>query len=171
MSDQDGPVSVLRPPEGGGVGLLDLLQLLAQRTGISSDGEAAILVDTQKSVATSVNAQTLFGLGVEEYVSASFVCRLDETTLAGRFFIMPTCVGFSSCGVGPDHPHDIHSALKIPISHIVRVYKGDTEHGPSPGVSIVLVDSRCIRLDCFAGGASARDRALDALRSRALRNL
>ena len=171
MSDQDGPVSVLRPPEGGGVGLLDLLQLLAQRTGISSDGEAAILVETQKSVATSVNAHTLFGLGVEEYVSASFVCRLDETTLAGRFFIMPTCVGFSSCGVGPDHPHDIHSALKIPISHIVRVYKGDTEHGPLPGVSIVLVDSRCIRLDCFAGGASARDRALDALRSRALRNL
>ena len=168
MSDQMGPLSVLRPPEGGGVGLLDLIQLLAQRTGISSDGEAAVLVDTQSSVATGVNAQALFGLEVEEYVLASFVCRLDETTLAGRFFITPTCVGFSSCGVGPDHPHDLHSALKVPISHIVRVYKGDTEHGPLPGVSIVLVDSRCIRLDCFAGGASARDRALDALRSRAL---
>jgi len=67
------------------LGPLDLIQLLAQRggvAGLSSDAEAAAVVDAQKTAAASVNAQAVLGLPPGEEVAASFVCRFDATTLA-----------------------------------------------------------------------------------------
>jgi len=166
-ASRDGSLGVVRPAEGGGVGPLDLIQLLAQRGGVSSDGEAAVVVDAQLSAAGSVNVQAVLGIfNTGEDVMASFVCRFDATTLAGRLFITSSCIGFSSCGVGPDHPHDAHSAVVVPINHVVRAFKGDASDGGSltPTLNLLLVDSRSFQFGCFAGGARARDLALEALR-------
>jgi hypothetical protein len=166
-----GAVGVVRPVEGGGVGPLDLMQLLAQRGGVSSDGEAAAVVDAQLSTAASVNAQAVLSLPPGGSVVASFVCRFDKTTLAGRLFVTSSCVGFSPCGVGPDHPHDMHSAVTVPVNHVVRAFKGDANAYGSSSASesliLLLVDSRELRFECFSGGARARDLALEALRASA----
>ena len=132
VANADGPLSVVRPASGGGVGPLDLIQLLAQRSGVSSEGEASIVVEAQLPTTTSVNAQAVLGLPPGEVIVATFVCRYDKTTLGGRFIITPSKVGFSPCGVGPNHPHDVHSAFSMSIDQIVRAYKGEAEYGSSP---------------------------------------
>lgn len=166
----NGAAGVVRPGEGGGVGPLDLIQLLLQRNGMSGDSEATVLIDAQLSTTADVNAQAVLGLRPGEPVIASFVCRFDETTLAGRLFITPSCVGFSPCGVGPDHPHDMHSAVTAPLNNVLRALRGDADtyaSSSSTSLELLLVDSRELRFDYFAGGARARDRALEALRSSA----
>lgn len=170
VANADGPLSVVRPASGGGVGPLDLIQLLAQRSGVSSEGEASIVVEAQLPTATSVNAQAVLGLPPGEVIVATFVCRYDKTTLGGRLIITPSKVGFSPCGVGPNHPHDVHSAFSMSIDQIVRAYKGEAEYGSSPALSLLLVNGRSLRFECFVGGARARDLALEGLRAAASSN-
>lgn len=170
VANADSPLSVVRPSSGGGVGQLDLIQLLAQRSGVSSEGEASIVVEAQLPTTTSVNAQAVLGLPPGEVIVATFVCRNDKTTLGGRLIITPSKVGFSPCGVGPNHPHDVHSAISVSIDQVVRAYKGEAEYGSSPALSLLLVDGRLLRFECFVGGARARDLALEGLRAAASSN-
>ena len=84
---------------------------------------------------------------------------------------MSSCIGFSTCGVGPDHPHDMHSSVTVPINHVLRAFKGEATHsfdGSSTSTSsliLLLVDLRELRFECFSGGPRARDLALEALRA------
>lgn len=169
-ADRTGAMGVVRPAEGGSVGPLDLIQLLAQRGAMPGDGAAKLVVDAQLSTAAGVNAQTVLRLPLGEFVAASFVCRLQRTTLAGRLFVMSSCVGFSSCGVGPDHPHDMHSAVTALFNHVVRAFKGDADSSglaSSASLHLLLVDSTELVFDCFSGGARVRDLAFEALRASA----
>ena len=163
-------MGAVRPEDGGGIGPLDLIQLLAQRAGISSDGEASHVVEEQLSTAVSCNAAAVLDLPPREVIVATFVCRNDKTTLAGRLFVTASRVGFSSCGVGPDHPHDMYISFAVDIDQIVRAFKGDAEYGSTPSLNLVLVEGRALQFECFVGGARARDLALENLRATAAAN-
>ena len=162
-----GAGGVVRPSHGGSVGPLDLLQLLAQRGGVSSDGEAATVAEAQLSAAAAVEAQAVLGLPLGEIVVASFVCRNDATTLGGRLFVTQTHAGFSPCGVGPDHPHDAHGACSTKIEHVTRAWKTEGSENASPVLHMLLVDGRELRFGCFVEGARACDLALEGLQASA----
>jgi hypothetical protein len=162
-----GPVNVVRPSHGGGVGPLDLLALLAQRGGVSTDGDACSVVESHASAAAAMEAQAVLGLAVGESVVASFVCRDDHSTLGGRLFVTQTRLGFSPCGVGPDHPHDAHGAFSTKIEHITRAWKAQASENATPALHVLLVDGREVRWGCFVGGARARDLALEGLQASA----
>ena len=82
-------------------------------------------VEAQVSAAAALEAQAVLGLPLGEIVVASFVCREHTTTLGGRLFVTQTRVGFSPCGVGPDHPHDAHGATVAKIEHVTRAWTSE----------------------------------------------
>ena len=107
----------MRPSHGGGVGPLDLLQPRATRRRRRRRGGGR----AQVSAAAALRRRPCWApLG--EIVVASFVCREHTTTLGGRLFVTQTHVGFSPCGVGPDHPHDAHGATVAKIEHVTRAW-------------------------------------------------
>ena len=167
IAGSGGPGRVVRPSRGGGVGPLDLLQLLAQR---DDDGDAAAEVESQVSAAAASEAQAVLGLPLGEIVVASFVCREHATTLGGRLFVTQTRVGFSPCGVGPDHPHDAHGATCAKIEHVTRAWTSEGAGAAAAALYVSTVDGATIRFECFVGGARARDLALEGLRASAAAN-
>ena len=167
IAGSGGPGRVVRPSRGGGVGPLDLLQLLAQR---DDDGDAAAEVESQVSAAAASEAQAVLGLPLGEIVVASFVCREHATTLGGRLFVTQTRVGFSPCGVGPDHPHDAHGATVAKIEHVTRAWTSEGSGTAAAALHVSLVEGVTIRFECFVGGARARDLALEGLRASAAAN-
>jgi hypothetical protein len=167
IAGSGGPGRVVRPSHGGGVGPLDLLQLLAQR---GADGDAAAEVEAQVSAAAALEAQAVLGLPLGEIVVASFVCREHTTTLGGRLFVTQTRVGFSPCGVGPDHPHDAHGATVAKIEHVTRAWTSEGSGTAAAALHVSLVEGVTIRFECFVGGARARDLALEGLRASAAAN-
>ena len=154
IAGSGGPGRVVRPSHGGGVGPLDLLQLLAQR---GADGDAAAEVEAQVSAAAALEAQAVLGLPLGEIVVASFVCREHTTTLGGRLFVTQTRVGFSPCGVGPDHPHDAHGATVAKIEHVTRAWTSEGSGTAAAALHVSLVEGVTIRFECFVGGARARE--------------
>lgn len=167
LAGSGGPGRAVRPSRGGGVGPLDLLRLLAQR---GADGDAAAEVESQVSAAAAMEAQAVLGLPIGEIVVASFVCREHATTLGGRLFVTQTRVGFSPCGVGPDHPHDAHGATCAKIEHVARAWTSEGSGTATAALHVSLVDGVTIRFECFVGGARARDLALEGLRASAAAN-
>ena len=167
IAGSGGPGRVVRPSHGGGVGPLDLLQLLAQR---GADSDAAAEVESQVSAAAASEAQAVLGMPLGEIVVASFVCREHASTLGGRLFVTQTRVGFSPCGVGPDHPHDAHGATCAKIEHVTRAWASEGVETATAALHVSMVDGMTIRLESFVGGARARDLALERLRASAAAN-
>lgn len=112
----------------------------------------------------------MLGLPLGEIVVASFVCREHTTTLGGRLFVTQTRVGFSPCGVGPDHPHDAHGATVAKIEHVTRAWTSEGSGTAAAALHVSLVEGVTIRFECFVGGARARDLALEGLRASAAAN-
>ena len=167
IAGSGGPGRAVRPSRGGGVGPLDLLQLLAQR---GADSDAAAEVESQVSAAAASEAQAVLGMPLGEIVVASFVCREHASTLGGRLFVTQTRVGFSPCGVGPDHPHDAHGATCAKIEHVTRAWASEGVETATAALHVSMVDGMTIRLESFVGGARARDLALERLRASAAAN-
>ena len=146
IAGSGGPGRAVRPSHGGGVGPLDPLQLLAQR---SCDGDAAAEVEAQVSAAAALEAQAVRGLPLGEIVVASFVCREHTTTLGGRLFVTQTHVGFSPCRRGPGPP--ARRARRDGREDRTRDARVDFRGSGAAAAAlhVSLVEGVTIRFECF----------------------
>ena len=143
-------MGAVRPEDGGGIGPLDLIQLLLNAPAFPAMGSIHV-VEEQLSTAVSCNAAAVLDLPPREVIVATFVCR---KTNHSRWPSVCTAsrVGFSSCGVGPDHPHDMYISFAVDIDQIVRAFKGDAEYGSAPSLNLVLVEGRALQFECLLEG-------------------